>query len=1065
MASEISKRDAVFCSAIEITSAEERAAYIARACGEDAELKRQVEELVAAHFQAGSFLNQPAGAPVTDAYGSDPAEAPAEAGPAEGREDPGRRIGLYKLLQQIGEGGMGTVWMAEQEQPVRRKVALKIVKPGMDSRQIIARFEAERQALALMDHPNIARVLDAGTTDSGRPFFAMELVKGTPITAYCDEHRLTPRQRLELFVPVCQAIQHAHQKGVIHRDVKPSNVLVAPYDGRPVVKVIDFGVAKAVGQPLTEKTLFTGFGAVVGTLEYMSPEQAELNNQDIDTRSDVYSLGVLLYELLTGTTPLTRQQLKQAAFTEMLRLIREEEPPKPSTRLSESKDSLPSISAQRQTEPAKLAKLVRGELDWIVMKALEKDRGRRYETANGLSMDVQRYLQDENVLACPPSAAYKLRKFVRRNKGPVLTVAVVFLALLGGIAGTTWQAVRAERAREAEAIQREIATQNEARATEAAAQERLAKDHAVAAHKLAAERLVQVESEKKRADQEAKAAREAEADTRAFSTFLVDDVLAVPRPEGIGGGLGIDVTVAQALTAAEKNLDRAFAGRPLAEAEARRAIGVTWRNLGKYTEAERHSRRAIDLFRQQLGDDDTRTLTSRHELGLTLLLAGRGPEAVACLEQVRDALAKKPPANPLDLLFTQTHLAAAYYEVGKLSQAMELSEQLRGALVKKLGADHPRTLQALSILAMAYRETGKWQQAIEILEQLRDIQVKKLGADHPEALTAQTNLASAYLGAGKLAQAIEIYEKTSDATARKFGADHHYTLIDRMMLAVAYRDAGKLNQAIELLEQLRGPAVKNLGADHPSTLNILSALAGAYRKAGKHSQAIELFEQVRDTSVKKRGADHPETLVVLTNLAFSYMEAGKTERALALLRQAAEGLAKLHFKHRGAGLVLNGLGSCHEQLNQYPEAEAWRRKGLAVVKEQSGAESPAYADALTALGANLLRQKKWTDAEPLLRESLALRAKIQPDARTTFSAQAMLGEALLGQKKYAGAEPLLLAGYQGMKARQATIPSQSKARVTEVLERVVQLYDAWGKQDEAARWRKELEAAKPAKKP
>src|SRR5207253_7309372 len=291
---------------------------------------------------------------------------------------------------------------------------------GMDSKQVLVRFEAERQALALMDHPNIARVLDAGATLDGRPFFVMELVKGVLLTRYCDEQRLTPRQRLELFVPVCQALQHAHQKGIIHRDAKPSNVLVAPYDGRPVPKVIDFGIAKATGQRLTEKTLFTEFGAVVGTLEYMSPEQATLDNQDIDTRSDIYSLGVLLYELLTGTTPLNRARLKQAAFTEMLRLIREEEPPKPSTRLSESKNSLPSISAQRQMEPAKLAKLVRGELDWIVMKALEKDRGRRYETANGLARDLERYLADEPVEACPPSAAYRTKKFLRKHRHVVI---------------------------------------------------------------------------------------------------------------------------------------------------------------------------------------------------------------------------------------------------------------------------------------------------------------------------------------------------------------------------------------------------------------------------------------------------------------------------------------------------------------------------------------------------------------------------------------------------------------------------------------------------------------------
>src|SRR5687768_12295578 len=388
--------------------ADERARFLDEACKGDVELRNAVDSLLRAHDQAERFL---------------------ETQPQRRLEAPGTVIGRYKLLELVGEGGYGSVFMAEQTSPVHRKVALKIIKAGMDTKQVIARFEAERQALALMDHPNIAKVFDAGVTDAGRPYFVMELVKGVPITKYCDEHRLPPRARLELFIQVCQAVQHAHQKGIIHRDLKPTNVLVALYDGKPVPKVIDFGVAKATGQRLTERTMFTGFGDVIGTLEYMSPEQAELNQLDVDTRSDIYSLGVLLYELLTGTTPLENKRARSAALLEMLRVVREEEPPRPSTRLRTAQE-LPSIAASRGLEPRKLSGLVKGELDWIVMKALEKDRSRRYETANGLAMDVQRYLGDESVQACPPTAWYRFRKFARRNKRALATVSVVGVAVV-----------------------------------------------------------------------------------------------------------------------------------------------------------------------------------------------------------------------------------------------------------------------------------------------------------------------------------------------------------------------------------------------------------------------------------------------------------------------------------------------------------------------------------------------------------------------------------------------------------------------------------------------------------
>src|SRR3954452_3184773 len=422
----------IFTEALEREDPAERAAFLEGACAGDPRLRQRIERLLGQHDHAGSFLEQPVMSGDATANHQPPIT-----------EQPGTVIGQYKLLQQIGEGGMGIVFMAEQTEPIQRTVAIKIIKPGMDSRQVIARFEAERQALAMMDHPNIAKVLDAGATESGRPYFVMDLVDGVPITRYCDEQQLDPRQRLELFIAICNGLQHAHQKGIIHRDIKPSNLLVITCDGRPVPKIIDFGIAKALHQKLTQETMFTQFGAVVGTLEYMSPEQTQRDAAGTDTRSDIYSLGVVLYELLTGSTPLESRTLRDADYAEVLRMIRESEPPRPSTRIGDSGAALAAISAHRKVDSRELGRLVCGDLDWIVMKALEKDRARRYATASDLARDVQRYREDEPVEARPPTARYRFGKFARKHRAALRAVAAGLILLLCATAFSSWQAIRA----------------------------------------------------------------------------------------------------------------------------------------------------------------------------------------------------------------------------------------------------------------------------------------------------------------------------------------------------------------------------------------------------------------------------------------------------------------------------------------------------------------------------------------------------------------------------------------------------------------------------------------------
>jgi serine/threonine protein kinase/tetratricopeptide (TPR) repeat protein len=892
----------IFWAAQALASAEERARYLDQACGHDAELRAGVEELLAAYPKAEGFLEPPAGRGPTEP------PAPRQDSASESTEGPGTRIGRYKLLELIGEGGMGTVWLAEQREPVQRLVALKIIKAGMDSRQVLARFEAERQALALMDHPNIARVFDGGTTAGSRPYFVMELVKGVPITRYCDEHRLTPRERLELFLPICQAIQHAHQKGIIHRDIKPANVLVAPYDGRPVPKVIDFGVAKAVGQRLTERTLFTSLGAVVGTLEYMSPEQAELNNQDVDTRSDIYALGVLMYELLTGTTPLSRERLKQVAFTDVLRLIREEEPPRPSTRLTDSKETLAGVAAVRHTEPARLVKTVRGELDWIVMKALEKDRNRRYETANGLATDVQHYLADEPVQACPPTVGYRLRKLVRRNKGPMLAVGLVLLVLVAGIIGTTWGLVRADKAR-ADAVAAQLAEAARAKA------EGRAKDEAEQALK----------AERKAKDGETAQRLRAEDNTK-LAMAVLDEIIMKEARQRLTPYMQ-DKAKGLAKNPEQERLEGEFVQKGLkfyeqlartnatdwaarrARAKAYANVGLLQLDLRNYLESETAWRQAIDLM-EELAGERADEFDNRFDLANTYhwfyrayLDSGRNPAAEEITRHafvLFEKLAADFPNHRLEAQLggyaCQRNLAGLLQRTGRASEAEKAYREAL-AISEKLVADFPnnadcraRLSSTLGELAGNLLQQGKQSEAEDAYRQALP-NLDKLVAEFPEVAEYRSRRGGTYAELGQWDKATADFAKASELQpAEAHPRYFHATALLGAADTMGYRSLcgsildrfGKTEErdtaywavwpCVLAPEAVAEPALlvslaEKGFAKAPTDYDCLTTLGAALYRAGRFEDAVKRL----DEAAAAYRPDTPSRLLLIYNRLFLAM--------------------------------------------------------------------------------------------------------------------------------------------------------------------------------------------------
>jgi non-specific serine/threonine protein kinase/serine/threonine-protein kinase len=737
-------------------------------------------------------------------------------------------IGPYRLIQLLGVGGMGEIWRAEQAEPFHRVVALKLIKPGMDTRAVVARFDSERQALALMEHPNIAKVFDAGATSAGRPYFVMEYVPGFPITDYCDKHRLTIKQRLGLFMQVCEGVQHAHQKGIIHRDLKPSNVLVEELDQKAVPKIIDFGLAKAIGQRLTEMTMFTEVGGVVGTPDYMSPEQADRNERSIDTRTDVYSLGVILYELLVGALPFESRELREAGAEAMLQKIRLQEPPRPSTKIRSLGESSTDSALKRGEEPQSLERHLRGELDWITLKALEKDRTRRYGSPGDLATDVQRYLEDRPVLAGPPRASYRARKFVRRHRFGV-GVAVAALVLLVGFATT--MAVQARR----------------------------------------------IAKERDRAN------REAETSKRV-SEFMTN-MFKVSDP---GEARGNSVTAREILDKASKDIHTGLSKDPEVRSQLMHVMGGVYDNLGLYPQAQLLFTDAIDIRRRVLGSEHPDTLRSMSRLSGDLRQQGHYAEAAKLERETLDIQRRVLGPEHPDTLASMSQLASTLYNEARYGEAEKLGLQALAAQRRVLGSEHPDTLWSMDILASVFFDERRLTDAENLYREGLDIRRRVLGPDHPDTLALMDGYATTLAEEHRHDEAEKLLRETLSIRRRVLGPDHRDTLMSMNNLANMLFLEGRYAEAETFERETLNLQRRVLGPDHPDTAMSTYNLGGIALHKGKPDEALSLLREAVDHGLAPNIALYmekdPDLQSLHVNPRFAALVAHAKERAAAAQR-------------------------------------------------------------------------------------------------------------------------------------------------------------------------------------